>query len=208
LLKSKTFFESFDRICFNEDKGYFEFMIDYKKLTPGRNLGGYRTEWTVCTFGDTRYQNRRTKSGQWETTKVDVTTELKILFEANHIAFEHGADIKDAIAAVKDTKFYKKLYWLLRLTLSLRHSVTGTDEDFILSPVADENGVFFDSRKAPKNMPKDADANGAYHIALKGLWNLQQIRQHDWDVEKPKRCDLFLRNEEWFGFAQNKEFRP
>jgi len=27
-------------------------------------------------------------------------------------------------------------------------------------------------------MPKDADANGAYHIAMKGLWNLQQIPSH------------------------------
>ena len=56
-------------------------------------------------------------------------------------------------------------------------------------------------------MPQDADANGAYHIALKGLWNVQQIRQHDWDVEKPKKLNLAMKNEEWFGFAQKKKFR-
>jgi len=207
LLKSKTFFESFDGIFFNTETNYFEFSFDYKRLTTGRKLGNYQTQWTVCTFGDTRYQNKRNKSGQWETKKVNVTAQMRELFEGQGIDYEQGKNIKDAIAAVKDTKFYKQLYWLLRLTLSLRHSVTGTDEDFILSPVANEQGAFFDSRKAPPDMPQDADANGAYHIALKGLWNLQQIRQHNWDEEKPKKLDLAMKNEEWFGFAQNKLFR-
>jgi len=207
LAKSKTFFESFDGISFNAEKGYFEFSFDYKKFMPKRKFGSYQTKWTVCTLGDTRYQNRRNKSRQWETTKVDATAELKALLEEAGIAFESGADIKDAIASVKDTKFYKKLSCLLRLTLSLRHSVTGTDEDFILSPVANKKGDFFDSRKALPTMPQDADANGAYHIALKGLWNLQQIRQHDWDEEKPKKLNLAMKNEEWFGFAQQKAFR-
>jgi len=207
LLKSKTFFESFDGIFFNADKGYFEFVFDYKKLTPGRKLNNYQTKWAVCTFGNTRYQNKHNKSGQWETEKVDVTVQMRELFEGQGIDCEQGKNIKDAIAAVKDTKFYKKLYWLFRLTLSLRHSVTGTDEDFILSPVANKMGEFFDSRKASSTMPQDADANGAYHIALKGLWNLQQIRQHDWDDEKPKKLNLAMKNEEWFSYAQNKQFR-
>jgi len=208
MAKSKVFFESFERIQWNQAKGYFEFEFDYKKMCPSRKFGDYRTRWVVCTFGDTRYQNRRNKSsGQWETETIDVTAQLKALFAAYGITYNQEDNIKDAIAAVKYTKFYKQLYWLLRLTLSLRHSVTGTDEDFILSPVADENGVFFDSRKATDKQPKDADANGAYHIALKGLWNLQQIRQHDWNVEKPKKLNLAMKNEEWFGFAQKKKFR-
>lgn len=43
----------------------------------------------------------------------------------------------------------------------ISHSKTGTDEDFILSPVANAQGIFFDSRKAGDGQPKDADANGA-----------------------------------------------
>ncbi|WP_255577694.1 hypothetical protein [Elizabethkingia sp. JS20170427COW] len=30
---------------------------------------------------------------------------------------------------------------------------------------------------ADDSLPKDADANGAYHIAKKGLWVLEQINQ-------------------------------
>ena len=36
-------------------------------------------------------------------------------------------------------------------------------------PIVDGKGRSFDSRKAGNEMPKDADANGAYHIAMKGL---------------------------------------
>ena len=47
-------------------------------------------------------------------------------------------------------------------------------------------------------MPKDADANGAYHIALKGLWCLQQINKAD-DIKKIK---LAISNREWLEFVQ------
>lgn len=43
----------------------------------------------------------------------------------------------------------------------ISHSKTGTDEDFILSPVANAQGIFFDSHKAGDRQPKDADANCA-----------------------------------------------
>ena len=43
-------------------------------------------------------------------------------------------------------------------------------------------------------MPQDADANGAYHIALKGLYLLQ----HDIsEGKKPGKLD----NAEWLDFA-------
>ena len=111
-----------------------------------------------------------------------------------------GKDLKEDIASIKNTKFYKTLFWLLRLTLSLRHSVTGKDEDFILSPIANEDGVFFDSRNGDDQFPRDADANGAYHIALKGLWNLAKIEE--WDGEQ--RLNLAMSNEDWFSFVQSK----
>ena len=91
---------------------------------------------------------------------------------------------------------------MLQILLSLRHSKTGTDEDFILSPVADKNNTFFDSRNASKTQPMDADANGAYNIALKGLWNLAQIK--NWDGKS--KLNLAMKNVEWFEFALKKPF--
>lgn len=71
----------------------------------------------------------------------------------------------------------------------------------MLSPVADENGEFFDSRKGKKGLPIDADANGAYNIARKGLWVLRTIQESG--EEKPK---LAISSKEWLVFAQDKPY--
>lgn len=207
--KAHTLLSQCAGIRYNPNADYFEFEFDYKKLNPHRKWGSYQTRWTVCTHGDTRYQNKPDpKTGQWHTETINVTQNLKKLLIEAGISYEQGQDLRNALCDVQlPATFYKTLFWLLRLTLSLRHSKTGTDDDFILSPVANEQGEFFDSRHTADDMPHDADANGAYHIALKGLWNLQQIRQHDWDCDKPKPLNLNLSNEDWLGFAQNKQYR-
>ena len=60
------------------------------------------------------------------------------------------------------------------------------------------NGEFYDSRTCGKNLPVNADANGAYNIARKGLWAIEQIKQAD-DLTKLK---LAISNKEWMRFAQ------
>ena len=69
----------------------------------------------------------------------------------------------------------------------------------MLSPVA-ENGVFYDSRSCNGNLPIDADANGAYNIARKGLWVLRQIQ----DSKPGGKLNLALSNKEWLRFVQEK----
>lgn len=202
LAKSKIFFESFDSIKFNSSGGYFEFKIDYKKMTPSRDLMGYQTKWVACSFGEKRFKNIRNSNGNWESVEVNVTEELKSLLKNENIDFQSGLDLRYDISSIKNTKFYKKLFKLLQILLSLRHSKTGTDEDFILSPVADKNNIFFDSRNASKTQPMDADANGAYNIALKGLWNIDQIK--NWDGKS--KLNLAMKNVEWFEFALKKPF--
>jgi CRISPR-associated protein Cpf1 len=61
----------------------------------------------------------------------------------------------------------------------MRNSNAETGEDFISSPVENNEGICFDSRLGKENLPKDADANGAYHIALKGLLVLEKIRRDE-----------------------------
>jgi CRISPR-associated protein Cpf1 len=192
-----------DGIRYNADKDYFEFSFDYRKMTPNRNLEGYQTKWTACTFGEKRFKNIRNAHGNWESVEENVTEALKKILKNEDVDFKSGHDLRFEISKVKSTKFYKKLFKLLQITLSLRHSKTGTDEDFILSPIVDENGKFFDSRNATKDQPMDADGNGAYHIALKGLWNLEQIR--NWDGES--RLNLAMKNVDWFSFAYQKPFK-
>ena len=47
-------------------------------------------------------------------------------------------------------------------------------------------------------MPKDADANGAYNIARKGLMIVNQVKQEK-DLDKFKSD---LTNKNWLNFAQ------
>jgi len=102
------------------------------------------------------------------------------------VDYQSGKDLKQQIASQESADFFRTLIKYLSVTLSLRHNngeKGEAEQDYILSPVADSMGKFFDSRKAGDDMPKNADANGAYHIALKGLWCLEQISKTD-DLKK------------------------
>ena len=195
--KAKKFLDKFDKIIYNNSKNYFEFAFDYNNFTT--KAEGTRTKWVVCTHGDTRYRyNPQTKTSE----EVNITQEIKSLLIKHNIQYENGNCFKNKLIQAEDKKFYSKLLHLLAITVSLRHAKSGTDIDFILSPVADKNGVFFDSRKANDTMPKDADANGAYHIALKGLLALNKISNTPDD--KLNKVDLKISNKEWLEFAQKK----
>jgi len=204
--KAKAFLKTFDHIKFNDEAGYFEFHADFKKFV--KKVNGIRTKWVICTHGDERYVNRRDSSGRFRSAKVNVTEEMKALLHEYGIDYHDEESLQKSILNVDNSKFYRYFLHLVSVVLNMRYSVTGNDDiDFILSPVANANGVFFDSRNADDDMPKDADANGAYHIAMKGLWSLQQIRNHDWDADDNKRLNLMMSNEEWVRFIQEAAMR-
>lgn len=123
----------------------------------------------------------------------------KPLSEAG-IQLEKDMDLKEKISSL-DGKHIGEIYRLFNIVLAMRYSKD--EEDFILSPVADENGRFFDSRNAGNNLPKDADANGAYNIARKGLWYIMQLNDASGDLMK---TNLAITNKEWLSFAQNKPY--
>ena len=81
--------------------------------------------------------------------------------------------------------------------MQIRNSEAKKDIDYILSPVKNESGEFFDSRKTDDRFPRNADANGAYNIARKGIWVIEQIRKSD-----DNRVRLAMTNAEWLEYAQ------
>ena len=85
----------------------------------------------------------------------------------------------------------------------MRNSITGTETDYLVSPVADENGTFYDSRTCGNHMPQNADANGAFNIARKGLMMVEQIQQ----AKDLKKIKFDLSNKSWLKFAQEKPYR-
>lgn len=193
---SRQFIKAFDFISYDSENHYFKFTFKYSSFNL--NKKDFQNEWTVCTAGSERIVHTN-KNGYDTTKKINVTEELLKLLENYGIDIA-APDLKDALCTAEDTKFYKTLIWLFGATVQLRYE--NKEEDYILSPVKTTNG-FFDSRKQEKNMPKDGDANGAYHIALRGL-RLITERIKDGKILNDKKGE---QNYNWFSFVQKKEYK-
>ncbi|MGM0479855.1 MAG: type V CRISPR-associated protein Cas12a/Cpf1 [Bacteroidota bacterium] len=199
--KAKAFFSQFKSIRYNKDKGYFEFDFDYNDFTT--RAEGTRSEWTVCTFGDRIKTFRNAdKVNQWDNEEINLTEAFEDFFGKHEIVYGDGTDFKDQITAKDDKAFFTELIHLFRLTLQMRNSITNSEVDYLISPVKNNSGTFYDSRKADASLPKDADANGAYHIAKKGLQWVNQIQEFDGDDWK--RLKLNKTNKGWLKFVQDK----
>ena len=200
--KALEFFSKFDAIRYNEEKDWFEFEFDYDKFT--QKAHGTRTKWTLCTYGKRlRSFKNPTKQYNWDSEVVALTDEFKrILGEADIDIHEN---LKDAIRNLegKRRKYLEPLMQFMRLLLQLRNSKAGTDEDYILSPVADENGVFYDSRSCGDQLPENADANGAYNMARKGLMLIRQIKE----AKELGKVKYDISNKAWLNFAQQKPYK-
>lgn len=85
----------------------------------------------------------------------------------------------------------------------MRNSKTGTEVDYLISPIADEEGCFYDSRICGKSLPENADANGAFNIARKGLMLVRQIKETN-DLSTLK---FDISNKSWLQFAQTKPYK-
>ena len=195
---TKVFFSKFDSIRYDTEKDWFEFAFDYDNFTD--KASGMRTKWKLYADNQIRIRTKRNaeKYNQWDSVEIKPAEAFKQLFQ------RYGIDIcgnlKVSIAMQTQVDFFQELLKTFQLTLQLRNSVTGTDTDYLLSPVCDKNGHFFDSRKCGKGLPENADANGAYNIARKGLLLLNQLRDVSQNLQKP---EYDLSNKTWLQFAQN-----
>jgi CRISPR-associated protein Cpf1 len=197
--KSKEFFSRFDSIRYNAERDYFEFVFDYSQFTA--KAEGTKTHWTVCTYGERILTFRNPENNhQWDYKKVSLTEELSQLLRKFHIDFKDGNCLKNKISGISDSEFFRKLIHLFGLTMQMRNSNSNDGEDFIISPVKNLDGNFYLTQNKGGVIPEDADANGAYHIAKKGLWWLEQINKFsgtDW-----KKLKFDISNKGWLQFAQ------
>lgn len=197
------FWSKFESIAYDDKGEYFKFSFDYSRFT-GR-AEGTKTDWTVCSVGE-RIVNFRNpdNNSQWDSKTVDPTAEIIELCRGYDIDYK-SEDLKTEFVSVKDRRFHEELLRLFRLVLQMRNSVTGTEIDYMISPVANAEGVFYDSKNCKKNLPENADANGAYNIARKGLWIINRIKETK-EAELNK-VNLNISNKEWLNFAQKNILR-
>ncbi|MDD3976473.1 MAG: type V CRISPR-associated protein Cas12a/Cpf1 [Candidatus ainarchaeum sp.] len=186
--QAQDLIKKFKYIKYHLDEDLFEFNFnfsDFRNKDDKSKLD--RENWSIWSNGIKLIQFRnKDKNNQWDTKEVNVTKELKELFDNQKIDYKTTNNLKDQIININSKEFLEKLIDNLKLILQLRNSRANSDEDYILSCVKDKDFNFFDSRKAKDNEPKDADANGAYNVGLKGLIVIDRIKK----LEKEKKLDL------------------
>lgn len=194
--ETKKFFDKFKSISYNKNKDWFEFSFDYNDFTS--KAEGTKTEWTVCTNGE-RIENFRNgeTSNRWDGRTINLSQEFKTLFDGYGIDFTK--DLQNSICSQSEKGFFEQLLRLFKLTVQMRNSISNTEIDYLISPVCDKKGVFYDSREDRKDLPNNADANGAYNIARKGLMILNHIKQSS---DPSKKQEYNLTNKAWLNFVQ------
>lgn len=198
--ESKKLLDKFEEIRYNKEKDWFEFTFDYREFNGKAN--DTQTRWKLCTVGNRIYTVKKSSNNKlWDKKDIKLTKAFKVLFKRHKLDYTNG-DLKQKIMSKDDKAFYERLLCLLRLTLQLRNSNKDTGEDYIASPVADKEGKFFVSNPLNKELPENADANGAYNIALKGLLMLRRIRE----CKAGERPNLSIDNKSWFNFLQEKPY--
>lgn len=201
--EAKKLFETIDDIKYNANTDMFEFYIDYSKFP--RCNSDFKKSWTVCTNSSRilTFRNKE-KNNKWDNKQIVLTDEFKSLF--NEFGIDYKGNLKDSILSISNADFYRRLIKLLSLTLQMRNSITGStlpEDDYLISPVANKSGEFYDSRNYKGTnaaLPCDADANGAYNIARKALWAINVLKDTPDDVLN--KAKLSITNAEWLEYTQ------
>lgn len=201
--EAKKLFETIDDIKYNANTDMFEFCIDYGKFP--RCNSDYKKTWTVCTNSSRILTCRnKEKNNMWDNKQIVLTDEFKSLF--GEFGIDYKGNLKTSILSISNADFYRRLIKLLSLTLQMRDSITGStlpEDDYLISPVANDRGEFYDSRNYKGTnaaLPCDADANGAYNIARKALWAIDVLKSTPDDMLN--KANLSITNAEWLEYTQ------
>ena len=191
----KVFLMTFDAINYNAVRKTFAFSFDYAKFQTSAK--SFQNKWTVYTSQKRLVFNPLTR----QDTAVNPTQMIVDALNKRGVSLSDEFDLKaylqntDAIKA--NAEFFKTIFIALEYTLQMRNSNSSSGEDYIESPVLNKSGEFFRSSEDNPALPIDADANGAYHIAMKGLFLLLNVFNQG-------KKDLKIEHQAWFEFMQKR----
>jgi len=191
------FISKFDYIKYNESEDCFVFGFDYSNFDTFQTFT--KTSWDIYSFGKRIYTHKQ--DNNFISKDIFPTDIIKKALNEANINYIDESNLIDSINELKDEQLLNKLssdiIFALKLILQIRNNNATTKEDFIISCVKNQKDEIFDSRVAADNLPKDADANGAYHISLKGKMLVDRVKN---GVDT--REALKITNANWFEFLQ------
>ena len=188
----RRFLMKFKAISFDTKEGRYAFSFDYRDFNT--KTEDFRNNWTVYS-ADFRYVYSR-KNRCYETKNP--TSMIKNALLSSNI---DDNCILDHICNL-DGKALNDIFYAFKLSVEMR--VENESEDYIMSPVKDEEGLFFCSNTKNHKTPVDSDANGAYHIALKGNLTLNLLKE-TYDEFKPRVEIPLISNKDWLRYMQSRD---
>ncbi len=191
--KKLDFFNRFDSIRYDKDEDSFLFTFDYANFDTTVLLKK-RKAWEVSSRGQRIVYRKKER----DYSDVRPTEMLKAFFDTMNVDYSTGKDLLPEILTMQFTRSFDQLYRAFIYCLQLRNSNARTGEDYILSPVKNSYGLYYDSRtqSVKSNLPCDADANGAYNIARKGMMYVHQLMES----ENPT---LKIAHDAWLSYAMS-----
>ena len=208
LKNAQEFLGRFDVIIYDEKFQCLRFDFCYDRFEHLHVQQNDKKIWQVFAKGERLIYSPR----QRKTETVCLKKRFEKLLEEHLPDYRNSKNLKDAILNIEDVAFFREFLPLFKATLQMRNSCREAGEDYIASPVQDENGRFFHSDAVgktgglPKELPCDADANGAYHIALKGLQYILRMRKAEENAEALDKVKLYVKDTEWLEFVQKKAY--
>lgn len=180
----RKFFGAFTEISYKD--GLFYFTFDYSNEVFNTVKSDYTNRWKLSSHG-ARIIGK-------EKELKDLTKEFINFFEKKARIPLDKVSVQ-TISSLDDANL-QQLWGLFKLLLKMRNS--NDQFDFIISPVAGEK-PFLTGEDNPMQI-LDADANGAYNIALKGLyWVMNDFPIEDGYLK-------YIRDTKWFEFVQTKPY--
>lgn len=194
------FIGRFDCIRYDAEKDLFAFEFDYDNFETYETCA--KTKWCAYTYGTRVKKTFRNRKFVSEVV-IDITDDIKKTLATTDINWADGHNIKQEII---DYALSSHIFEMFKLTVQMRNSLCESKDreyDKFVSPVLNASGKFFDTDAADKLLPIEADANDAYGIAMKGLYNVLQVKNNWAEGEKFKFSRLS--NEDWFSFMQSRQ---
>ncbi len=158
------------------------------------------------------YWYRNKENNIWENKLINA----EIILDEILKNFDKNRSILAQIEEWIEPTSWEKLRFAIEIISQIRNSGnTEKDNDFLLSPIRDENGKHFDSRYYLEKISKETDANniekpvsgdanGAYNIARKWIIMAEHIRQ-DFKNNSEKDLSLYIPDQEWDLWLNNQE---
>ncbi|MBS1760233.1 MAG: type V CRISPR-associated protein Cas12a/Cpf1 [Bacteroidetes bacterium] len=184
-------------------------------------------EWKLWSGKDEKSLERyRFKRGNSKNEPTIESYDVKALLDKLFEKFDKTKPLKQQLESgieltkVNEHTAWETLRFVIDIIQQIRNSGDTTkkqDDNFLQSPVRNDEGNHFDSKNFKDvdnaKLPKDADANGAFNIARKGIVMYEHIRGlgKNWnkkvkiDGNETIDLDLFVSDQEWDLWLTNRE---